>query len=195
MTSDQNSSPSTILLFDHLHHRRLNFTHPDRVVAAFTLNEALPALREINQAVQQGKWAAGFIAYEAAPRGRTLAAALAPSPISSPDIFLFHKTTHRQVYDQARAACPGFVEVLLWNERGEVTEFTASNVVIQWWERCYTPPVECGLLPGTFRGALLEKGIVAERAIRVEELEEADAILAINSVRGWQRVNLRLGFF
>ncbi|HLF89382.1 MAG TPA: aminodeoxychorismate synthase component I [Anaerolineales bacterium] len=124
-----------------------------------------------------------------------LSAALAPSPISSTDIFLFHKTTHRQIYDQAHAACSGFDEVLLWNERGEVTEFTASNVVIQLGEQCYTPPVTCGLLPGTFRAELLEKGIVTEQVIRVEELTGAEAIWAVNSVRGWRKVNLRSGLF
>ncbi|MEJ2546074.1 MAG: aminodeoxychorismate synthase component I, partial [Calditrichaceae bacterium] len=49
---------------------------------------------------------------------------LAKKPIDSNDVFLFHKTTHRSVYDQARAECPDCDEVLLFNEKGEITEFT-----------------------------------------------------------------------
>ena len=47
--------------------RRLQFTNPCRIVQAHSLAEVLPALREIDQAVQDGLWAAGFVAYEAAP--------------------------------------------------------------------------------------------------------------------------------
>jgi para-aminobenzoate synthetase/4-amino-4-deoxychorismate lyase len=129
---------------------------------------------------------------KASAQDAALKVTLAPSPISSSDIFLYHKTTHRAVYKQARADCPEFDEVLLWNEKGEVTEFTASNVVVERSGELFTPPVECGLLPGTFRGELLGKGVVIERVIRVDELSEAEAVWAVNSVRGWQAVDVNL---
>ena len=47
--------------------RRLEFTNPRRIVQAHNLAEVLPALREVDQAVQSGLWAVGFVAYEAAP--------------------------------------------------------------------------------------------------------------------------------
>ena len=47
--------------------RRLEFTNPRRIVQAHNLAEVLPALREVDRAVQSGLWAVGFVAYEAAP--------------------------------------------------------------------------------------------------------------------------------
>ncbi len=42
--------------------------------------------------------------------------ALAKNPVDSQDVFLFHKTTHRFVYDQAKADFPDCDDVILWNE-------------------------------------------------------------------------------
>lgn len=36
-------------------------------------------------------------------------------------------------------------DVLLWNERGEITETCAANIVVQFGDDFFTPPVECGL--------------------------------------------------
>ena len=47
---------------------------------------------------------------------------------------------------------------MLWNERGEVTESTIANVVVEIDGVRYTPPLACGLLGGTFRGELLGVG-------------------------------------
>lgn len=110
---------------------------------------------------------------------------LAAQPINSKDRFLYHKTTHRRVYEQARAACPGVDDVLLWNERGEVTEATITNLVAQFGSKLVTPPVECGLLPGIYRQHLLGQNIIRERVITIEELKQADKIYLINSVRKW----------
>ncbi|HNB54234.1 MAG TPA: aminotransferase class IV, partial [Anaerolineales bacterium] len=131
---------------------------------------------------------------QASAQGSALRVTFALSPVSSADVFLFHKTTHRAVYEAARAACPGYEEVLLWNERGEVTEFTASNVVVQIEGQLFTPPVECGLLAGTLRGELLAQGTVVqgtvtERVIPREQVLEAEAVWAVNSVRGWRKVS------
>jgi branched-subunit amino acid aminotransferase/4-amino-4-deoxychorismate lyase len=48
-----------------------------------------------------------------------------------------------------------------------------------------TPPIECGLLPGTFRAQVLADAMVIERRVTVAELRSADRIWLINSVRGW----------
>jgi para-aminobenzoate synthetase/4-amino-4-deoxychorismate lyase len=53
-----------------------------------------------------------------------------------------------------------------------------------------TPPAQCGLLPGTFREALIEGGILQERVLTLDDLRAADEILLINSVRGWRKVYL-----
>ncbi|MEO7715569.1 MAG: aminodeoxychorismate synthase component I [Capsulimonas sp.] len=47
--------------------RRLAFADPIEIISALTLSEVLPALRRVEQASQRGLWAAGYVAYEAAP--------------------------------------------------------------------------------------------------------------------------------
>ena len=113
--------------------------------------------------------------------------AIALEPVHRLDPFLYHKTTRRQVYEQALAGRPGFDEVILWNEEGEVTEATIANVVVRAGDGYWTPPVTSGLLPGTFRAELLERGTIRERRVTVEELRGAKEVWLINSVRGWRR--------
>ncbi len=112
---------------------------------------------------------------------------LATDPVDSSDPFLFHKTTYRAVYERALAQSSDCDEVLLFNHRGELTEGTRSNLVVQLSGRRLTPPVECGLLAGTFRGHLLERGEVEEEVLQPEVLARAEAIFLINSVRGWMK--------
>lgn len=114
----------------------------------------------------------------------------APTPVDSSNPFLYHKTTLRQVYEQASAACPDCDDVLLWNKSGEVTESCRANVVLRLKDRWVTPPIACGLLPGTFRAWLLEQQQIEERAIACHELEQASQLYLINSVRGWQPAQL-----
>lgn len=113
--------------------------------------------------------------------------AVAASPVDSRDRFLFHKTTHRRVYEERLA---GNWDVLLWNEREEVTEFTRGNVVVEMKERLITPPIECGLLPGTFRAELLENGVVHEEVIVLADLDRAPRVWLINSLREWLAVDV-----
>jgi len=115
---------------------------------------------------------------------------LAKGPVDSQDVFLFHKTTHRAVYENAKADKPDCDDVILWNERGEVTESTIANVVIRKEGKLVTPPVECALLAGTFREYLLKSGEIEEGIVSVEELKVADEVFLVNSVRKWQRAEL-----
>jgi para-aminobenzoate synthetase/4-amino-4-deoxychorismate lyase len=116
--------------------------------------------------------------------------ALAAGPIDASDRFLYHKTTRRAVYDAARSGRENVEDVILFNGSREVTETTIANIVVEIDGRMVTPPVSCGLLPGTMRARLLEDGLVTERTVRVEELESADRIWLVNSVRGWRRAVL-----
>lgn len=115
---------------------------------------------------------------------------LASEPVDSADPFLFHKTTHRKAYEKAQQAAGDAFAALLWNENGELTEFTIGNLVVEKDGRFFTPPVRCGLLAGTFRQQLLDSGKIAERIIRKDSLGEWDAIWFINGVRGWLKVDL-----
>lgn len=116
--------------------------------------------------------------------------ALANYPVKKEDSFLFHKTTNRKQYDQLKTAAEGVFDVLLWNECGELTEFTIGNLVMEIDGQRYTPFVESGLLPGTFRRHLLETGQVTEKVLTVAELTRATRIWLVNSVRKWVEVEV-----
>lgn len=109
---------------------------------------------------------------------------LAAKPVDPQNVFLYHKTTRREVYQSAKAdgQCD---DVILWNPRGEVTETTIANLVVELDGQLVTPPIHCGLLPGAFRRHLLETGQIVERVVYVEQLRLASRVFAVNSVRCW----------
>ncbi|MFN8412990.1 MAG: aminotransferase class IV [Anaerolineales bacterium] len=111
---------------------------------------------------------------------------LAELPIDSENIFLYHKTTIREMYPSSSNT--SFDDVLLYNERGEITEFTIGNVVTEINGQLWTPPISCGLLAGTFRKHLLETEKIKERIIYKEELPQCSKIYLVNSVRKWVEV-------
>ena len=112
------------------------------------------------------------------------------TPIDSNNLFLYHKTTNRQVYETAKAAFPDCDDVLLWNERGEITETCIGNIVVELNGELLTPSVKCGLLAGTFRADLLEQGKIREEIITVEMLTYINRIYIINSVQKWREAVL-----
>lgn len=129
--------------------------------------------------------------YQPIETDQPLSACLAKEPVDSNNVFLFHKTTRRDVYESARKDFPNDDDVLLFNEHGELTEFTVGNLVVELNGRFFTPPISCGLLPGTFRAHLLETDQVAERTIPIQELKECRKIFLVNSIRKWQRVEFK----
>jgi len=112
--------------------------------------------------------------------------AIAAEPIDSGSVWLYHKTTQRDVYERARAKAFGSDDVILWNGSRQVTETTTANVVAEMGEALVTPPVSCGLLAGTFRADLLARGQIRERIITLEELQAAPQVWLINSVQEWR---------
>ena len=116
--------------------------------------------------------------------------ALDDVPVDPTDVFVFHKTTMRRRYEDARARHPDADDTLLINARGEITETTAANVAVLLDGRWWTPPLDSGLLAGTERAALLDEGAIEERAVDVEEARTAQALAVLNSVRGWRRAML-----
>ena len=115
---------------------------------------------------------------------------LAKEPVNSGNVFLFHKTTHRDQYDSARKEFPDHNDVLLYNQHGEVTEFTIGNVIVEMDGKLYTSPISCGVLAGTFRSHLLETGQVEERVIHINDLKKCTKFFFVNSVRKWQEVEI-----
>ncbi len=112
---------------------------------------------------------------------------LADRPVDAGDRLLFHKTTERAVYKEARLRHPQADDVLLWNQDGEVTESTIANVVLELDGRMVTPPVECGLLAGVYRAFLLESGTVSEAVVHRDDVARCTRVCLVNSVRGmWE---------
>ena len=108
----------------------------------------------------------------------------ARNPVDRGDVFLYHKTTHRRVYDERRADCPGLDDVVLFNDAGEATETTIANLAVEIEGSLCTPPVDCGLLPGVARSELLARGVLRERTIPLDFLRRNPRVFIVNSVRG-----------
>lgn len=70
-------------------------------------------------------------------------------------------------------------------------EGSRSNVYLRLGEHWYTPPVDCGCLPGVQRAELLEAGQAKEKVLTLADLHAADGIRLSNALRGWIDVTLR----
>ena len=65
------------------------------------------------------------------PAPATVLAAVDSMPIDPADVFLYHKTSNRAVYDEARARSGEVDDVILVNPSGEVTETTIGNLAVE----------------------------------------------------------------
>jgi para-aminobenzoate synthetase / 4-amino-4-deoxychorismate lyase len=128
---------------------------------------------------------------EEIPRPPVLRLCLAESPVDSSQVSLYHKTTRRSRLEQELRSRADFDDVILWNERGEITESCTANVVAEISGSMVTPPTACGLLAGTFRAQLLEDGTIAEQIISREALRGASRTWLVNSVRKWMPAELK----
>ena len=124
------------------------------------------------------------------PADQTVRVALDDEPVDPNDVWLFHKTSRRAPYDRRREKRPDVDDVLLVNDRGEVTESTIANLAVELDGEWVTPPIDSGLLPGTYRTVLLREGCLTERPVTVEQLKRATAIALVSSARGWRPATL-----
>lgn len=113
-------------------------------------------------------------------------------PVDSNETLLYHKTTHRPWYQQSMEKIKSgeIFDEIFFNEKGELTEGSRSNIVLQFGDELFTPPVECGLLNGVLRQKLLDEGKIKEKILYREDLENANKIFCINSVRDMVEVEL-----
>ena len=109
------------------------------------------------------------------------------------DPMAYHKTTLRAPFEAAAARHLGADDVLLMNVRGELTESTVASLAVRLGGRWWTPPLDAGLLPGVGRARAIADGTVGERPIHPDDLEGAEAIALISSVRGWRRAAVAEG--
>ncbi|MCR9058226.1 MAG: aminodeoxychorismate synthase component I [Rhodobacteraceae bacterium] len=118
---------------------------------------------------------------------------LAREKTLSTDRFLYHKTTNRAFYDDTRKryqAETGCQEVLFRNEHGNLTEGSYMTLFLKKDGELLTPALEHGVLPGTLRAGLLERGLAREADLTAEDLATAEEIYVGNSVRGLVRGRL-----
>jgi para-aminobenzoate synthetase/4-amino-4-deoxychorismate lyase len=135
---------------------------------------------------REGAVRAEAIAFDEAPAHATFR--MASAPISRADEFLLHKTTRREIYERHAPHGQAEFDTLLWNERGELTEFTRANLVVERDGVLWTPPVSCGLLNGTLRDELVAWGVLQEQVLRREDISLAEGIWWLNGLRGWVQV-------
>ncbi len=114
--------------------------------------------------------------------------ALAPETADSANPFLRHKTSVREPIERALRLVSGdgmkaADDVVMINERGELTESSRANVVLEMDGVRYTPPLEAGILPGVFRAELLSSGEIRERTLYPRDFESCGRVFIINSVR------------
>ncbi|HEY8116480.1 MAG TPA: aminodeoxychorismate synthase component I [Actinomycetota bacterium] len=120
------------------------------------------------------------------PAEERVRVSLDDEPVDPSDVWLFHKTTRRGPYERRRDRRPDVNDVVLVNDRGEVTESTVANLAVRLEGVWVTPPIDAGLLPGTYRTVLLREGRLIERPVTVDGLRGAGELALVSSVRGWR---------
>ncbi|MDP1980104.1 aminodeoxychorismate synthase component I [Undibacterium sp.] len=113
---------------------------------------------------------------------------LASTTSDSRNLFLRHKSSLRQQYDQAWQAAEqqGAFDMLFFNERGHLTEGGRSTVLLKLEGKWLTPPLDDGVLPGIMRALLLEdrRYQLTEHNLTLADLQAAEQIMLCNSLRG-----------
>jgi para-aminobenzoate synthetase/4-amino-4-deoxychorismate lyase len=125
------------------------------------------------------------------PSAQPLRLGLCSQRVDARQRFLYHKTTHRTLYEEALAHTPaGCDDCILINHDNQITETTIGNLLYSLEGQLYTPPQHCGLLAGCYRAELLERGTISERVLTLGEIDKVQEWFRINSVRGMQRATL-----
>ena len=168
---------------------------------ASPLVSARAALDGLRAPHASGRWRVRLLA-DRAGVARAQAFALAPTQapvrvrladrplVGSDGEFVRFKTTHRAHYDAFAPGGDAVFDTLLWNERGELTEFTRGNVALRIAGRWLTPAAKCGLLPGIARARLLREGTIEEAVLARGDLARADGVAFFNSLRDWLAAEL-----
>lgn len=116
---------------------------------------------------------------------------LANCPLLDADSeFVRFKTTRRSHYEVFAPSTNDVFDTLLFNEAGELTEFTRGNVAVLLDGQWVTPQLDCGLLPGVGRAVALRESRVVEGRIHRHDLARAQGLAFMNSLRGWISVEL-----
>lgn len=83
----------------------------------------------------------------------------------------------------------GFDDGIRFNSKGNVAESAVSNLLLKIDSRWVTPSLESGCLPGVTRGLALEWFDIEERTVAREDLERAESIYLLSSLKDLQPVS------
>lgn len=154
------------------------------------------ALADVVQRHPEGTWrlrllcnAAGDVSVKAfamVPTPEPVSLVLADRAFEAADSeFVRFKTTRRAHYEAFEPRQSGVFDTVLWNHHGELTECTRGNIALLMNGRWLTPPVSAGLLDGVGRQHWLAQCRLHEAVLRVDDLQRAQGLAFINSLRGW----------
>jgi branched-subunit amino acid aminotransferase/4-amino-4-deoxychorismate lyase len=120
-------------------------------------------------------------AHDLAPNPPHWTYAISPERTDSSDLFLRHKTSWRDLYEN-EAKRLGTDEAIFLNGRGEITEGARSNIFVSRDDILLTPPLEAGVLDGRLRAELIAQGKAREARLTPGDL--TGEVYFGNSLRG-----------
>ena len=112
---------------------------------------------------------------------------------TTPSLFTSTKSTQRSVYNTARARLgltplptpqDANIDVLLYTPEGDALETSIRNIAFRREDAWVTPAASKGCLPGVMRRLLLERHLVTEGCVRVEDVKPGEVVMTFNSVEG-----------
>jgi branched-chain amino acid aminotransferase len=128
--------------------------------------------------IDTNNWGSGVkLAYQA--NGRHAASPFAGAKMLS---WAMNLTWYEEAHQR------GFDEVILLNERGEVSECTSANIFAAAAGEVWTPPLASGCLPGITREVILEEvrvpGVrIVEKTLFPADLEAAEEVFITSTTR------------
>ena len=113
------------------------------------------------------------------------------APVNEGSPLVRHKTHNylENLLVLAAAREAGCFDALRLNLKGDVAEGAISNLFFYRDGCLHTPSVECGLLPGVLRGALIECLEVKQGSYRLADVVGAEAVFSTNASIGLQPVD------
>lgn len=132
------------------------------------------------------------VTYSPLDKPLTCQVKLASNPINSKQTLVYHKTSYRPYFESSikKIQQGELFDEIYFNEKGELTEGARSNIILEINNQWVTPSLECGLLNGIYRQKLLREKRCIEKKLFLSDLQKANNLYCINSVRGITKVIL-----
>lgn len=124
------------------------------------------------------------------PNDKIYKITLSKTIMNSKNIWLYHKTTNREIYDKEwqKYSDLGFDEIIYLNENGELTEGSRTNIFLDFGDGIlYTPEIKSGVLSGILRAELIENGKAIEKMLQLDDIYAAQHIYVGNALRGLKK--------